>query len=200
MLAPDVGNGLNYPYVMQFENDQNTNVITSNPTTLDDMGGGFVCDRISNNDGRMCGGMRCGMTMPTTMLVEKWTGQEGVEMQDGVNIIVLFSGFLDPGGRFAFTNKSVHYHHWSDFCLSGGYSCHGRVKQVSFQENVPKSVPPFSGVVPSWVHVFFKSTATSSCRTQAASIAYLEEPICKKICCLHHRHAKKKLEKQQTQK
>ncbi len=35
----------------------------------------------------------------------------------------------------------------------------------------PKSVPPFSisDVVPSWVHVFSKSTATSSCPTVACS-------------------------------
>jgi hypothetical protein len=42
-----------------------------------------------------------------TMLVEEWTGQEGVELQDGANCIDSFSGFLDPGGRFAFTNKRV---------------------------------------------------------------------------------------------
>jgi hypothetical protein len=81
---------------MQFKNDQNTNVITSNPTTLNDMGGGFVSDRISNNDGRMCGGVQCGMTMPTTTLVEEWTGQEGVKPQNGANSIDSFSEFLDP--------------------------------------------------------------------------------------------------------
>ncbi len=81
---------------MQFKNDQNTNVITSNPTTLNDMGGGLVSDRISNNDGRMCRGMRCSMTTPTTTLVEEWTGQEGVEPQDGANSIDSFSEFLDP--------------------------------------------------------------------------------------------------------
>jgi hypothetical protein len=121
------------------------------------------------------GGMRCGMTMPTMTLVVERMGQEGVELQDGANSINLFSGFLDSGGRFAFTNESVHYHHWLGFCLSDGYSCHGGVEQVSLQKNVPKSVPPFSGVVPSWVHVFSKSTATSSCRTQAASIIYFKK-------------------------
>jgi hypothetical protein len=197
LLAPDVGNGLNYPCATQFKNDQNTNVITSNPITLDDMGDGFVSHRISNHDERMCGGVRGTMLMPTTTLVEEWTGQEGVEPQDKANSIDLFSGFLDSGGRFAFTNESVHYHHWLDFCLSDGYSCHGCVKQVSLQENVPKSVPSFSSVVPSQAHVFSKSAATSSCCTQAVSIAYLEEPIRKKVCHLCHRHAKKKSEKQQ---
>jgi hypothetical protein len=83
---------------MQFKNDQNTNAITSNPTTPDDMGGGLVNDKISNDDGRMRGGMQCGMTTPTTTLVEEWMGQEGVELQDGANSIDLFSGFLDLGG------------------------------------------------------------------------------------------------------
>jgi hypothetical protein len=168
----------------------------SNPTTLNDMGGGFVSGKISNDDRRMRGGVRWGMMMPTTMLVVEFTGQEGVELQDGANSIDLLGGFLDLGGRCFFRNESFHYHHQSDFCLSDGYSCHSRVKQVSLQENVLKSVPPFSAVVPSWVHVFFNSTATTSCCAQAASIPYLEEPICK-IHHLCHRHAKKKLEKQQ---
>ncbi len=70
MLALDVGDGLNYPYTTQFKNDQNTNVITSNPSKLDDMKGGFVSDMIFNDDGRMRGGVWCGMTMPTMTLVE----------------------------------------------------------------------------------------------------------------------------------
>ncbi len=111
----------------------------------------------------------------TMTLVEEWTGQEGVEPQDRANSIDLFSGFLDPGRRFAFTNESVHYHHRLGFCLSDGYSCHNHVQQVSLHENVPKPVPPFSGVNPSRVHVFSKSTAISSCCTQAASIIYLKK-------------------------
>jgi hypothetical protein len=159
------------------------------------MGGGFVSDRYSIDDRRMCSSVQCGMMMLTMTFLEEWTGQEGVELQDRANSIYLFSGFSDPGGIFAFANKSVHYHHWSGFCLSDGYSCHGLVEQVSLQENVPKSVPPFSGVVSLWVHVFSKSTATSSCRTQAASIAYLEETIRRKERHRRHRYAKKKFEK-----
>jgi hypothetical protein len=68
-----------------------------------------VSDRISNDDGRMRGSVQCGMMMPTTTLVEEWLEQEGVEPQDRAKSIDLFSGFLDPGGRFAFTNKSVHF-------------------------------------------------------------------------------------------
>jgi hypothetical protein len=131
------------------------------------------------------------------MLVEEWMGQEGVEPQDGANSIDLFYEFSDPGGIFAFMNKSVHYHHRLGFCLSNGYSCHGHVEHVSLQENVLRSVPPFSGVIPSWAHVFSKSTATSSCHTEAASITDLEEPNSKKVCHLCHRHAKKKSEKKQ---
>jgi hypothetical protein len=59
--------------------------------------------------------MRDGMRWGMMMLVEEWTGQKGSELQDGANSIDSFSGFLDPGGRFAFTNKSVHYHHWLGF-------------------------------------------------------------------------------------
>ncbi len=75
----------------QFKNDQNTNVITSNPTTPDDMGVGFVINRISNGDERMHGHVRCSTTMSTMMLVEEWMGQEGVESQDRANSIDLFS-------------------------------------------------------------------------------------------------------------
>ncbi len=80
-----------------------------------------MSDRIFNDDGRIHGGVQCSMVT----LVEEWTGQEGVDLQDRANSINSFSGFLYPGGRFAFTNESVHYHHRSDFCLSNGYSCHG---------------------------------------------------------------------------
>ncbi len=62
-----------------------------------------MSDRISNDDRRIRGGVQCGMTR----LVEEWTGQEGVELQDEANRIDSFSGFLDPGERFAFTNKRV---------------------------------------------------------------------------------------------
>jgi hypothetical protein len=46
------------------------------------------------------------------------------------------------------------------------------------------------------VHVFAKSTKSTSLRTQAASIAYIEEPLHKKTRHHCNRHAKKKQEKQ----
>jgi hypothetical protein len=97
--------------------------------------------------------------------------------------------FSDPGGRFAITNKSVHYHHQSGLCLNNGYSCHGCVEQVTSQEK-ESTVP-----VPSWIDVFSKSTKSSSCQTQAASIAYLEEPTTKKVRHCRNRRANRKYEK-----
>jgi hypothetical protein len=44
--------------------------------------------------------------------------------------------------------------------------------------------------------MFFKSTKSSSCRTQVASIAYLEEPCTKKVRHHHNRHAKRTYKKQ----
>ncbi len=112
---------------------------------------GFMYLQVSHNILLLRGGMQCGMTTLTTTLVEEWTGQEGVESQDGANRFDSFSGFLCPGGRFAFTNKSVHYHHRLDFCLSNGYSCHGHVEQVSLLENVPNL---FLHLVVSFIHGF----------------------------------------------
>ena len=109
-----------------------------------------------------------------------------------------FSGFSDPGGQFAITNESVHYHHRSgSHLLSDGYSCHGRVEQVKLNENLSKSVSvSVSSIIPPWVHVFAKSTKSTSLRVQAASIAYIEEPLHKKARHRRNRRAKKKQEKQ----
>jgi hypothetical protein len=79
----------------------------------------------------------------------------------------------DPNWRPASANESVHYHHHND-----GDSCHGRVDPVTVDDldiSVERSLCP-----PSWVHVFAKSTQPSSIRTQAASIAYIEQPVHKK--------------------
>jgi hypothetical protein len=93
---------------------------------------------------------------------------------------MFFSGFLDPGGRFADANKSVQYHHWSGFSISDGYSCHSCVEQVTLKEKFPKSVCPSDSSIPLWVHLFTKSTQSSSLWTQVASIAYIEQPVHKK--------------------
>ena len=50
--------------------------------------------------------------------------------------------------------------------------------------------------VPPWVHVFAMPTKFTSLRTQAASIAYIEEPLHKKAQHRRNRRAKKKQEKQ----
>ena len=56
----------------------------------------------------------------------------GGDVHDNACSTDSFSGFSDPGGRFAITNESVHYHHRSgSHLLSDGYSCHGRVEQVN---------------------------------------------------------------------
>jgi hypothetical protein len=49
---------------------------------------------------------------------------------------------------------------------------------------------------PPWVHVFDKSTQPSSIRTQAASIAYIEQPVHKKARHCWSRRSKKKFCKQ----
>ena len=105
-----------------------------------------------------------------------------------------FSGFLDPGGRFAITTKSVHCPHLPGFVRSDVESCHGHIEQMSSQRDSSHYRCP----VPSWVHVFGKSMKTSCLRTQGASVAYTEQTTTKKArhCC--NRHARKKLKKQHS--
>jgi hypothetical protein len=144
-------------------------------------------------------GKECNPTNSTITLEDDFSAAHGDESvsDDDANSLVSFSGFSDPGGRFAITNESVHYHHRSGFHLSDGYSCHGRVEQVKLNENVSKSVPDsVTTIVPPWVHVFAKSTQFSSLRTQVASIAYLEEPIHKKA---RHRRNRRSLKKEKKQ-
>ena len=75
-----------------------------------------------------------------------------IEPVNEMNNVDSVSGFSDPGGRFAITNKSVHYHHQSGLCLNNGYSCHGCVEQVNSLEKESTIR------VPSWIHIFSKST------------------------------------------
>jgi hypothetical protein len=121
-------------------------------------------------------------SMPTMMCEDYSTVEDGGDVHDNACSTDSFSGFSDPGGRFAITNESVHYHHRSgSHLLSDGYSCHGCVEQVKLNENLSKSVSvSVSSIIPPWVHVFAKSTKSTSLRTQAASIAYIEEPLQKK--------------------
>jgi hypothetical protein len=134
-------------------------------------------------------------TMPTMMWDDYYTVGDGGNVHDNACSTDSFSGFSDPGGRFAITNESVHYHHRSGpHLLSDGYSCHGCVEQVKLNENLSKSVSvSVSSIIPPWVHVFAKSTKFTSLRTQAAAIAYIEEePLHKKAQHRRNRHAKKK--------
>jgi hypothetical protein len=71
------------------------------------------------------------------------TSHVAIEPVHEMNNVDYFSGFSDPGGRFAITNESVHYPHQSGFCLNNGYSCHGCVEQVKPQElNLPVPFHP----------------------------------------------------------
>ena len=106
-------------------------------------------------------------SMPTMMWEDYSTVGDGGDVHDNACSTDSFSGFSDPGGRFAITNESVHYHHRSgSHLLSDGYSCHGRVEQVKLNENLSKSVSvSVSSIIPPWVHVFAKSTKSTSLRT-----------------------------------
>ena len=46
-----------------------------------------------------------------------------------------FSGFSDPGGRFAITTESVHCPHLPGFVRSDVESCHGCIEKNSPQRN-----------------------------------------------------------------
>jgi hypothetical protein len=43
-----------------------------------------------------------------------------------------FSGFSDPGGRFAIMTNSVHCPHPLGFIRSDAESCHGHIEQICF--------------------------------------------------------------------
>ena len=122
------------------------------------------------------------------------TAADGGDVDDNARSTDSFSGFSDPGGQFAITNESVHYHHRSgSHLLSDRYSCHGRVEQVKRNGNLSQSVSvSVSSIIPPWVHVFAKSTKSTSLRTQAASIAHIEEPLHKRAQHRCNRRAKKK--------
>ncbi len=70
-----------------------------------------------------------------------------------------FSGYFGQGGEYAVMKESVHYHQGSGIPQSDGYCCNGFDKQVSPQENIDQSCSPSSvSIIPSWVHVFSKSS------------------------------------------
>lgn len=106
------------------------------------------------------------------------------------DLVVARTDANDPNCSPGNANDSVHYNHCND-----DDSCHGRIVPVTVDDydiSVERSLHP-----PSWVHVFAKSTQPSSIRTQAASIAYIEQPVHNKARHRRSRRAKKKLCKQQ---
>jgi hypothetical protein len=89
------------------------------------------------------------------------------------------------------TCESVHYHHW-DHCNNVPYvdSCHTRVDPMDHQ--LPEHTKQASTA---WCHVF-KSSSTSSLRTQAASVAHLQHTSGLKSTHHRSRRAKRKHSKQ----
>ncbi len=98
------------------------------------------------------------------------------------------SQLFEPVGGFDDANESVHYGH-----RTNGYSCHGPVKKVSCLGQTLKSICHHNTIPPPWVHVFSKSTHPSSLRTQAASIAHMEQTVHKKARHHRNRRSMKKL-------
>ena len=103
---------------------------------------------------------------------------DGGDVDDDACSTDSFSGFVDPGGRFAITNESVHYHHRSgSHLLSDGDSCHGCVEQVKLNGNLSQSVSvSVSSIIPPWVHAF----ATCQCRRLSpgsSSLGNLHAPL-----------------------
>jgi hypothetical protein len=132
--------------------------------------------------------------LPQDVILNDLSGCDDV----GDDSLDSFSGFLDPGGRFAITTDSVHCPHLPGFIQSDAESCHGRIEQICPQRITSHSHYFRNFPIPSWVHVFGKSIKSSSLRTQCASVAYKEQPTTKKVhhCCNHC--ARKKLKKQQS--
>ena len=99
----------------------------------------------------------------------------------------------NPNCRPVNASESVHCPHRNDV-----ESCHARVCPVTVDDcsvcddQCHRSLRP-----PSWVHAFAKSNQPSSIRTQAASVAYIEQPVHKKARHRRNRRSKKKLRKHQ---
>jgi hypothetical protein len=104
-----------------------------------------------------------------------------------------FSGFLDPGDRFAITTDSVHCPHLPGFIQSDVEICNGCIEQISPQRITSNTKYFQNFPIPSWVHVFGKSIKLSSLRTQCASVVYRELPTIKKVCRRCNCRARKKL-------
>jgi hypothetical protein len=126
------------------------------------------------------------------------SGCEDNRNNEGDDSLESFSGFSNPGGRFAITTDSVHCPHPPGFIQSDVESCHGHIEQICPQRITSDSKYFQIFPIPSWVHVFGKSIKSSSFRTQCASVAYRELPTTKKVCHRCNPRARKKLKKQQS--
>jgi hypothetical protein len=102
-----------------------------------------------------------------------------------------------PGLSFVVDNSdSVHYGPLTQLIVSSGSSCHTRVQIIDTREK-SQPLPSYrSSSPPSWVHIFSKTTANSSLRTQCAAAAAADVPPPIVFhCCLCQ--ARKKLKKQE---
>ena len=130
---------------------------------------------------------------PQDVFCNDLSGCDEFRDDKGDNSLDSFSGFLDPGDRFAITTDSVHCPHLPGFIQSDVESCHGRIEQISPQRITSDTKYFQNFPIPSWVHVFGKSIKSSSLWTQCASVAYRELPTTKKVRHCRNRCARKKL-------
>ena len=106
-------------------------------------------------------------------------------------------GIVSDPGAFSSTSRRSHYPPSIYANLSCGSSCHARVEFSHHDQKGTRPPVYVSPGVPPWVHVFSKSTQSSSLRTQLASLAHSGESICHKSRNNRKNRAKKKFKKQQ---
>ena len=70
-------------------------------------------------------------------------------------------------------SDSVHCNPLRQSSVSSGFSCHIDDKLSDEVDDVPSVVFNPPSFEPTWVHVFSKSSSTSSLRTQCAAAAYM---------------------------
>jgi len=115
----------------------------------------------------------------------------GTHITDMTTMMVDNLDFNNTGGKIDDANKSVLYHD-----LFYGDSSHIPIDHASLSGTLFSFICPHDRITSPWVHVFSKSNKPSSLRTQAASIAHIEQDFHKKARHHRNRHAKKKIMKQ----
>jgi hypothetical protein len=93
---------------------------------------------------------------PQDVICNDLSGCDEFCVDKGDDSLDSFSGFLDPGGRFAITTDSVHGPHLPGFIQSDVESCHGRIEQICLQRITSDTKYFQNFPIPSWVHVFEK--------------------------------------------